>query len=235
MLLFIFCFELLVCVGKRGGGDKSLQTVAFSSLSLLFLEFPIFFSEVAFSFSTVPIKLCVWCYLHHLFLRSMLFSFKEEIKTLPHPPLEQWSISSLSLSLSLFRFPFEFIFPFVVAKMMKPGKLLEPFLLGSWCRTFLAMLTMAVVYMFPTGEPEISYFYYFFLVSVQVCYSFSSNLMFVSQVFFFFYLFINFVFLFGIFFFFWNEKKNKFTVDVVVTVDRMSWLRSTRPPSEQNK
>lgn len=83
-------------------------------------------------------------------------------------------------------FPFEILFPIIVGKWASSGNALRPFVLGYPFRMVLTLAGVAVVASMPHtngdgGTVSVAWIYYVLIFCLQLVYSLSSNVMFVSQ------------------------------------------------------
>ena len=79
-----------------------------------------------------------------------------------------------------FLFPFEMVFPVIVGGWTASGNALRPWLVGYPMRMCISLLGLGLVSVFPTGG-SIGWWYYGCVLGLQLLYSLSVNVLFVSQ------------------------------------------------------
>ena len=79
-----------------------------------------------------------------------------------------------------FLFPFELVFPVIVGGWTASGNALRPWLVGYPMRMCISLLGLGLVGLFPTGG-TIGWWYYGCVLGLQLLYSLSVNVLFVSQ------------------------------------------------------
>eukprot|EP00475_Leptophrys_vorax_P013550 TRINITY_DN19921_c0_g2_i1.p1 TRINITY_DN19921_c0_g2~~TRINITY_DN19921_c0_g2_i1.p1 ORF type:complete len:300 (-),score=72.98 TRINITY_DN19921_c0_g2_i1:31-930(-) len=79
-------------------------------------------------------------------------------------------------------FPFDIFFPILLGKLSQrsPNKSLGPYIIGYPIKIFLCLLSLLIVYTFPSKE-NITLWTYSRIILFQLCYSLANNMIFVSQ------------------------------------------------------
>jgi len=82
-----------------------------------------------------------------------------------------------------FLFPFEMVFPIIVGGWTASGNALRPWLVGYPMRMSISLLGLGLISIFPTGggSSGIGWWYYGCVLGLQLLYSLSVNVLFVSQ------------------------------------------------------